>query len=85
MQLMIAAHNASTDIRDATNAAMTHGLDPQFSHSSALPSNSSSTACTIPLEDAVAYLDRTLNETLVLRSQELQQHLLHDLGHAHIS
>ena len=69
VQLRIAAHNASTDIQDATNAAITHALDPQFSHSSTLPSNSSSTTCSIPLQDAVAYLDRTLNETLVFRSQ----------------
>ena len=64
-----AAHNASTDIQDTADAAMTRALDPQFSHSSTLLSNSSSTACTIPLQDAVAYLDRTLNETLVFRSQ----------------
>ena len=64
-----AAHNASTDIQDAADAAMTRALDPQFSHSSTLLSNSSSTACTIPFQDAVAYLDRTLNETLVFRSQ----------------
>ena len=69
LNLSIAAHNASTDIQDATDAAMTRALDPQFSHSSILPSNSSSTACTIPLQDAVTYLDRTLNETLVFRSQ----------------
>ena len=64
-----AAHNASTDIHDAADAAMTRALDPQFSHSSTLLTNSSSPACTIPLQDAVAYLDRTLNETLVFRSQ----------------
>ena len=64
-----AAQNASTDIQDAADAAMTRALDPQFSHSSTLLSNSSSTACTIPFQDAVAYLDRTLNETLVFRSQ----------------
>ena len=64
-----AAHNASTDIQDAADAAMTCALDPQFSHSTTLLSNSSSTACTIPLQDAVPYLDRTLNETLVFRSE----------------
>ena len=64
-----AAHKASTDIQDAADAAMTRALDPQFSHSSTLLINSSSPACTIPLQDAVAYLDRTLNETLVFRSQ----------------
>ena len=64
-----AAHNASTDIQDAADATMTRALDPQFSHSSTLLSNSSSTACTIPLQDAVPYLDRTLNETLVFRSE----------------
>ena len=67
-----ADHNASTDIHDA----MTRALDPQFSHSSTLITNSSSPACTIPLQDAVAYLDRTLNETLVFRSQ-----LAHNLRH----
>ena len=77
MNLSIADHNASTDIQDATDAAMTRALDPQFSHSSIIPSNSSSTACTIPLQDAVAYLDRTLNETLVFRSQ-----LAHNPFHA---
>ncbi len=64
-----AAHNASTDMHDAADSAMTRALDPQFSHSSTLPTNSSSPACTIPLQDAVTYLDRTLNETLVFRSQ----------------
>ena len=77
LNLSIADHNASTDIQDATDAAMTRALDPQFSHSSIIPSNSSSTACTIPLQDAVAYLDRTLNETLVFRSQ-----LAHNPFHA---
>ena len=64
-----AAHNASTDVHDAADTAMTRALDPQFSHSSTLLTNSSGPACTIPLQDAVAYLDRTLNETLVFRSQ----------------
>ena len=64
-----AAHNASPDIPDAADAAMTRALDPQILHSSTLSSNSSSPACTIPFQDAVAYLDRTLNETLVFRSQ----------------
>ena len=64
-----AAPDASTDIHDAADAAMTRALDPQFSHSSTLLTNSSSPACSIPLQDAVAYLDRTLNETLVFRSQ----------------
>ena len=67
--LPYAAHNASMDMHDAADSTMTRALDPQFSHSSTLPTNSSTAACTIPLQDAVAYLDRTLNETLVFRSQ----------------
>ena len=69
VELRIAAHNASTDLQDATDAAMTRALDLQFAHSSTQVNNSSSTACTIPFQDAVDYLDRTLNETLVFRSQ----------------
>ena len=64
-----ATHVASPDIQDAATAAVTRALDPQILHSSTLSTNSSSPACTIPLQDAVAYLDRTLNETLVFRSQ----------------
>ena len=64
-----ATHIASPDIQDAADAAMTRALDPQILHSSSLSTNSNSLACTIPLQNAVAYLDRTLNETLVFRSQ----------------
>ena len=50
--LSYATHNASMDIHDA----ITRALDPEFSYSSALLTNSSSPVCTIPLQDAVAII-----------------------------
>ena len=64
-----AAHTASAKLQDLADPTTTRALDPQLSQSCGPVSNSNGLESTIPLRDALAYLDRTLNEILVFKSQ----------------
>ena len=64
-----AANAAATKINDLTDPTTTRALDPQLSPPPSLSSNGNTPKCTIPLNDAIAYLERTLNETVAFKSQ----------------
>lgn len=61
-----AAHNASMKMNDLANPSATRAMDPQMtSH----PSNNNGPQSTIPLPDAIAYLERTLSATLAFKAE----------------
>ncbi len=64
-----AANSASTKANDVANAVSARSLDPQMGPSSSLPVRSNASQSTIPLPDALAYLKRTLDQTLAFKSE----------------
>ena len=64
-----AANAASNKMNDLRHPAMTQALDPHMSPPSSLVTNHVSPQTTIPLTDAIAYLERTLNDILAFKSQ----------------
>lgn len=75
-----AANIASTKIDDLADPTTTRALDPRLSPPSSLSTNGNTPQCTIPLPDAIAYLERTLNDILAFKSQ-----LAHNSCHAAVN
>ena len=73
-----AANTFSTKISDMADVAAARSLDPQIGLSPSLPNNSNGPQSTIPLPDALAYLKRTLDQTIAFKS-ELAHHPDHSL------
>lgn len=71
-----AANTASIKANDVANAASARSLDPQMGPSSTAPDNGNTPQSTIPLPDALAYLERTLGQTIAFKS-EMAHNLLH--------
>ena len=67
--LVDAANSASTKFNDVANAVSAGSIDPQLGPSSALLHHSNTSPSTIPLPDALAYLKRTLDQTLAFKSE----------------
>lgn len=64
-----AAKTASTKVNDIANASWGRSLDPQIGPSSSVPGDGNAPQSTIPLPDALAYLERTLDQTLAFKSE----------------
>lgn len=64
-----AASTAFTKINDVTNPSSVRSLDPQIGHSSSLLTVGNGPESSIPLPDALAYLKRTLDQTLAFKSE----------------
>ncbi len=64
-----AANIASTKVNDVVNASSARSLDPQMGQSSSLSNNSGAPQSTIPLPDALAYLKRTLDQTMAFKAE----------------
>lgn len=64
-----AAKTASTKVNDIANASSARSLDPQMGPSSSLSKNGNPPQSTIPLPDALAYLKRTLDQTIAFKSE----------------
>lgn len=62
-----AAYTASTKINDIASASTARTLDPQIGPSSSSHNNGNATQSTIPLADALTYLQRTLSQTIAFR------------------
>lgn len=75
--LQDAAHVASIKVNDVANASSARSLDPQIGPSSSSNNHGNATQCTIPLPDALAYLKRTLDQTLAFKSE-----MAHNPDHA---
>ena len=71
------ANTASTKANDVANASFVRSLDPQMGPSSSSPNNGNATQSTIPLPDALAYLKRTLDQTIAFKSE-----MAHNAKHA---
>lgn len=67
----------STKANDVVNAASARSLDPQMGPSSSLLNNGNASRSTIPLPDALAYLKRTLHQTIAFKSE-----MAHNPDHA---
>ena len=64
-----AANSASTKLNGVANSVSAGSIDPQMGPSSALLDHSNTSQSTIPLPDALAYLKRTLDQTLAFKSE----------------
>lgn len=64
-----AANTASTKINHVANASSTRSLDPQMGPSSSILNIGNGSQSTIPLPDALAYLKRTLAQTIAFKSE----------------
>ena len=64
-----AANCASTKFNDVANSISAGSIDPHMGPSSALLYQGTSSQSTIPLPDALAYLKRTLDQTLAFKSE----------------
>lgn len=64
-----AADTASTKVNDVANASSARSLDPQIGPSSSSNHHGNAVQCTIPLPEALAYLRRTLDQTLAFKSE----------------
>ena len=64
-----AAKTASTKVSDIANASWGRSLDPQIGPSSSVAGDGNAPQSTIPLSDALAYLERTLDQTLAFKSE----------------
>ena len=71
-----AAKTASTKFNDIANASRGRSLDPQIGPSSPEHGDDNVPQSTIPLSDALAYLERTLDQTLAFKSE-----MAHDPEH----
>ncbi|CAD6578218.1 MAG: hypothetical protein ASARMPRED_008646 [Alectoria sarmentosa] len=71
-----AANAASTRINDFANASYARSLDPQLGSSSSSPHHGNGPQSTIPLPNALAYLKRTLDQTIAFKSE-----MAHIAGH----
>ena len=71
-----AANTLTTKANDVADATAARSLDPQIGLSPSSPNNSNGTQSTIPLPDALAYLKRTLDQTIAFKS-ELAHHADH--------
>ena len=72
-----AANSLTTKANDVADATAARSLDPQLGLSPSSPNNSNGPQSTIPLPDALAYLKRTLDQTIAFKSE-----LAHDADHA---
>ena len=72
-----AANSLTTKANDVADATAARSLDPQLGLSPSSPNNSNGSQSTIPLPDALAYLKRTLDQTIAFKSE-----LAHDADHA---
>ena len=64
-----AANTLSIKASDVANAASARSLDPQMGPSSTATDNGNAPQSTIPLPDALAYLERTLDQTIAFKSE----------------
>ena len=64
-----AANTVSTKANHVANAAYARSLDPQMGPPSSSPSSGNAPQSTIPLPAALAYLRRTLDQTIVFKSE----------------
>lgn len=64
-----AANTVLTKVNDVANASSARSLDPQMGPSSSLSNNGNAAQSTIPLPDALAYLKRTLDQTVAFKSE----------------
>lgn len=64
-----AANTASTKVHDVANASSARSLDPQIGPSSSSNHHGNTPQSTISLPDALAYLRRTLEQTLAFKSE----------------
>ena len=64
-----AADTASTKVNNVANASSARSLDPQIGPSSSSTHHGNAPQSTIPLPDALAYLGRTLDQTLAFKSE----------------
>ena len=71
-----AAKTASTKFNDIARASQGRSLDPQIGPSSPEHGDDNAPQSTIPLSDALAYLERTLDQTLAFKSE-----MAHDPEH----
>ena len=67
--LVDAADTVSTKVNDVANASSARSLDPQIGPSSTSNHYGKASQSTIPLPDALAYLRRTLDQTLAFKSE----------------
>ena len=67
---------ASTKVTDVAHASSARSLDPQIGPSSSSTNHGNAPQSTIPLPDALAYLRRTLDQTLAFKSE-----MAHNLDH----
>lgn len=72
-----AANTLSTKANDVADAASGRSLDPQMGSSPSSANNGDRPQSTIPLPKALAYLKRTLDQTIVFKSE-----MTHDPDHA---
>ena len=71
-----AANTLTTKVNDVADATAARSLDPQIGLSPSSPNYSNGPQSTIPLPDALAYLKRTLDQTIAFKS-ELAYHADH--------
>lgn len=71
------ANTLSTKANDVANAASGRSLDPQMGSSPSSANNGDRPQSTIPLPKALAYLKRTLDQTIVFKSE-----MTHNPDHA---
>ena len=72
-----AANKLSTKASNVANAASARSLDPQIGPSPSSPNNGNGPQSTIPLPDALGYLQRTLDQTVAFKSE-----MAHNSDHA---
>ena len=72
-----AADIASTKVNDIANSSSARYLDPQIGPSSSSNNHGNAPQSTIPLPDALAYLKRTLDQTIAFKSE-----MAHNPDHA---